>query len=112
AANGIQVFSQRIDERDHASGRLGVGAAHDVRLAIRQRLDALEGHRVRVDARGDVADLAHVRQDLGSALTREDLLGDDASRYAGDRLARARTATTAVVAPAILGVEGVVGVAG
>ena len=64
---------------------------------------------------GDVgdhaADLLDVAEDA-DAVAGEQLLGDGAGGDAADRLAGARAAAAAIVAEAVLGVEGEVGVAG
>ena len=84
----------------------GIGTAH------RRRLDLFQRHRRRVgDVGDDGADLLDVAEDA-DALPGQEFLGDGPGGDPADGLAGAGPAAAAVVAQAVLGVEGEVGVAG
>ena len=108
----IARLARLLDQRHHL-GRAGrVGAPDDVRRTVRQRLHLLLRHRGGVRHLGhDVPDLADVADHAAAEGRGDDALGDHPSRDAGRRLARARAAAAAVVAPPVLRVVGVVGVA-
>src|SRR5205085_3987999 len=90
----------------HRLGRRRVGAAHRVGLDLLQR----HGRRVG-DGGDDMTHLLDVAEDA-HALARQELLRDGADGDAAYRFAGAGAAAAAVVAAAVLGVEGEVGVAG
>src|SRR5207245_2035202 len=105
AADRVLVLAHFFDQCDHTLGRHRVGAAH------RRRLDLLKGDAGRVrDVGVDVTDLLDVAEDL-DALASEELLGDGRRRYSADRLAGARAPAAPVVAEAVLGVKGIIGMA-
>ena len=75
-------------------------------------LDLLQRHLRRVGNVGDdVADLLDVAEDADAVLGQQ-FLGDGPGRHPADGFARAGAAAAAIVAEAVLGVEGEIGMAG
>src|SRR5205823_3700735 len=105
-ADRILVLAHRFDEGDHLLRLLRIGTAHGSRLNLFQRDGGWIG-----DVGDDRPDLLHIADDT-NALFAQDFLGDRPRRHAAQSLPRAGAAAAPVVADAVLGVEGEIGVAG
>src|SRR5579875_2085796 len=104
AADGILVLAHFLDQGDHAGGGFGIRTTH------RRRLDLGQRHRRWVwDVRDHIADLFDVAEDA-NAFAGEEFLGHSAGGDTTDGLAGAGAAAAAVIAQAILGIEGEISV--
>ena len=106
AADRVAVLPHVVDQLFHSPRRVGYRTPHRVRFHLFER----HGGGVR-DVGGHITDPRYVPQNPYPRKA-EHLLGDRPRRHSAHRLAGAAPPAAAVVAEAVLRVEGVIGVAG
>ena len=106
SAQGIAVAPGLLDGVGHGGGGLGVGAPGGIGF------DLVERHRRRIDRGLNGVDPAHPGQHLDAGHVGEESTGHGGRSHPANGLPGRRTPTAAVIVETVLGLVGVVGVAG